>query len=377
MECSGRFRLLKAALLRAGAPNYRLNQLFQQVYRRKVTAVADLKVLGIQAQSTIEREFGSDLLTLKCASISEAPRATKVLFECKDGVRIEAVALKFSTHTSLCISSQTQLVHPVRISAEWAGTRVSCCKYLRVIEQKLPENEAATGPINLCMCCLAGKIGFKRQLTVDEITDQVLYFQSKGVHPGSISFMGMGEPLMNPRVFDAIKLLADPRAFGISARRLSISTSGVLPGIKKLNEEHPQVPANRMYPFPEVLDLLDERIALTGRRVWIAYLLLEGQNDSAEHAKALAALLRERRIETRHLYHISLIAYNEAKGVSPSLRRAENKRLELFEEILDNSSISHSRRHYFGREIDAACGQQFAAYDPDNKRLTHDMSATS
>ncbi|OEH79706.1 GPI transamidase [Cyclospora cayetanensis] len=300
MECSGRFRLLKAALLRAGAPNYRLNQLFQQVYRRKVTAVADLKVLGIQAQSTIEREFGSDLLTLKCASISEAPRATKVLFECKDGVRIEAVALKFSTHTSLCISSQ-------------AGCSFNCS------------------------FCATGKIGFKRQLTVDEITDQVLYFQSKGVHPGSISFMGMGEPLMNPRVFDAIKLLADPRAFGISARRLSISTSGVLPGIKKLNEEHPQVnlafslhspfteernilvPANRMYPFPEVLDLLDERIALTGRRVWIAYLLLEGQNDSAEHAKALAALLRERRIETRHLYHISLIAYNEGLASTNSL----------------------------------------------------------
>ncbi|CDJ51847.1 GPI transamidase 8, putative [Eimeria brunetti] len=240
MEFSARFLRLKEALLKAGAPKYRLDQLVRQLYGRKVTAVGDLKALGGVAQRAIETEFGPNLLTLKCISTSEAPRATKLLFECKDGVRIEAVALKFASHTSLCISSQ-------------AGCSFNCS------------------------FCATGKIGLKRQLTVDEISDQVLYFQANGVRADSVSFMGMGEPLANPRVFNTLRLLTDPRAFGVSARRLNISTSGVLPGIKRLNQEHPQVPANRMYPFSEVFTLLDERIALTGRRVWIAYLLLQGK----------------------------------------------------------------------------------------------------
>ncbi|CDJ35982.1 GPI transamidase 8, putative [Eimeria mitis] len=351
MEFSARFLRLKDVLLSAGAPKYRLDQLIRQLYGGKVTAVADLKSLGTHAQKAIETQFGPNLLTLNCVSVSEAPRATKVLFECKDGVRIEAVALKFASHTSLCISSQ-------------AGCSFNCS------------------------FCATGKIGLKRQLTVDEISDQVLYFQANGVRADSVSFMGMGEPLANPRVFDTLKLLTDSRAFGLSARRLNISTSGVLPGIKKLNQQHPQVnlafslhspfpeernilvPANRMYPFSEVFTLLDERIALTG------------VNDSPEHAKALAALIRDRRRTTRHLYHVSLIEYNDGnailcagnlqnmppQGVPSTLRRADSKRLQQFEEVLDAASISHSRRNYFGRDIDAACGQQFAAYDPEPKR---------
>lgn len=204
MEYSGRFRLLREALLRAGAPRFRLDQLVHQLYKSKVSTVASLKSLGSESLKAAESVFGPDLLTLKCASVTEAPRAKKILFECKDGARIEAVAMQFASHTSLCISSQ-------------AGCSFNCS------------------------FCATGKVGFKRQLTVDEITDQVLYFQSKGVYPDTISFMGMGEPLANRRVFEALKLLMDRRAFGLSARRLNVSTSGILPGIKRLNEEHPQI----------------------------------------------------------------------------------------------------------------------------------------
>lgn len=105
MEFSRRFVLLKDVLLKAGTPKYRLEQLTRQLYAGKTT-VSDLKALGTQAKNAIETHFGPDLLTLRCVSVSEAPRARKILFECKDGVRIEAVALKFASHTSLCISSQ-------------------------------------------------------------------------------------------------------------------------------------------------------------------------------------------------------------------------------------------------------------------------------
>ena len=106
MEYSARFLRLKDVLLRSEAPKYRLEQLIRQLYGGKVTSVADLKSLGTHAQRAIETEFGPNLLTIKRIATSEAPRATKILFECKDGVRIEAVALKFAAHTSLCISSQ-------------------------------------------------------------------------------------------------------------------------------------------------------------------------------------------------------------------------------------------------------------------------------
>ncbi|KAL8429775.1 hypothetical protein Efla_006527 [Eimeria flavescens] len=300
MEHSKRFLRIREILEKIGGKKYRIDQIFHQFYKKKVSAVASLKSLGVQTQQAIEKEIGADLLTLKCASVADTERAKKILFECADGVKLETTALRFPSHTSLCISSQ-------------AGCSFNCS------------------------FCATGKIGLKRQLTVDEITDQVLYFQSLGIKVDSISFMGMGEPLLNPRVFEALQLLTDKRAFGFSARRLNVSTSGVLPGIKRLNEQQPQVnlafslhspfteernllvPANRLYPFNEVFELLDERLGLTGRRVWIAYLLLHGRNDSVDHAKALAAIIRERRKQTRHLYHVSLIEYNEATGKNNSL----------------------------------------------------------
>lgn len=106
MEYSKRFLLLKDLLLKAGAPRFRLQQLVHQLYKGKVSAVSSLKSLGAQSQAVLREQFGPDLLTLKPASISEAPQTQKVLFECRDGARIEAVALWFPSHTSLCISSQ-------------------------------------------------------------------------------------------------------------------------------------------------------------------------------------------------------------------------------------------------------------------------------
>ena len=106
MEFSWRFRFLKDTLVRAGAPRYRLAQLVHQLYKGKVTTVAGFKALGSRVQGAIEEQFGPNLLTLRCASISEVPRAKKILFECRDGAKIEAVALQFASHTSLCISSQ-------------------------------------------------------------------------------------------------------------------------------------------------------------------------------------------------------------------------------------------------------------------------------
>jgi 23S rRNA (adenine-C8)-methyltransferase len=137
------------------------------------------------------------------------------LFELEDKNKVEAVYMHFENkHTSLCISTQ-----------------VGCAMK--------------------CSFCATGAIGFKRQMTPIEMTDQVLYFlkvnyilspnSKDGLNVDSVSFMGMGEPLMNPKIFDAIKILNDPEIFSISQRKLSVSTVGIIPAMRKLLTEYPQV----------------------------------------------------------------------------------------------------------------------------------------
>lgn len=239
----------------------------------------------------------------------------EVLFGLPDDVRIEAVSLRFPTHQSLCISSQ-------------AGCALACS------------------------FCATGTIGLKRQLTADELFAQVLYFAQEE-QIDSVSFMGMGEPLVNPNVFDAIERIVDPQeGLGLSARSLNVSTVGIIPGLLKLNNRCPQVnvafslhspfaeqrsqlvPTNRLFPFDEVFRVLDERIRQTGRRVWVAYLLLEGENDSEEHAKALASLLRSR--PAWHLYHVNLLPYNSVKD--KKFGGARPLAVSRFQQILADAS---------------------------------------
>ena len=130
------------------------------------------------------------ILSFEVADIQKSTQATKALFKLHDNEKVESVFMKFQNgHTSLCISSQ-----------------VGCALK--------------------CNFCATGAIGFKRQMTPDEITDQVLYFQQLGEKVDSISFMGMGEPLMNPKLFDAIEMLTNENLFNMPERRLSVSTVG-------------------------------------------------------------------------------------------------------------------------------------------------------
>ncbi|CBZ50279.1 uvrd-like DNA helicase, C terminal, related [Neospora caninum Liverpool] len=118
-----------------------------------------------------------------------------------------------------------------------------------------------------------------------------------------------------------------------------------------------------MFPMEEVLDLLDERLAKTGRRIWISYILIKGRNDTDDHARALAALLRARRLPTRHLYHVNVIPYNKAQGVEPSMQSPSAAEVNHFTDLLRKLNLSVSRRHTIGSAIDAACGQMHAEYE--------------
>jgi len=346
---SPRIKAMAAAFTEKGVPAWRLKQAVAAIYGTgsNFTQLPSVpKEVGKVLADSLGRE---EVSTLEPLVVQEADYAKKVLFRCRqDDSRIEAVSLAFHNHTSLCISSQ-----------------VGC----------------AFG----CSFCATGKIGLKRHLSADEIADQVLYFKQTGQKIDSISFMGMGEPLGNPRIFDAINCITDDRLLGFASRRLNVSTIGIVPGIQKLTDMDPQInlafslhspyatererlmPVQKIYPFEKVLDAIDVKLAKHKRRTWLAYLLLEGVNDSPEHARELARIIKNRPDPVNYLYHVNILPYNEAKNVPDKFSKS-GKVLE-FEKILTNRNISTSFRNSFGRSIDAACGQLYAEYEAKTLKM--------
>ncbi|CAD2093834.1 radical SAM protein, putative [Plasmodium vinckei lentum] len=346
MERSKRYMNIVKMIERNRYEKYRLKQITDNIYKGKIININNMKNIPTDIRKNLKSIFSENILSIKPIKEDKYDRAYKILFECKDKEKIEATALDFGSHTSLCISSQ--------IGCSFA------CKF-----------------------CATGQIGIKRQLDLDEITDQLLYFQSKSVNIKNVSFMGMGEPLANPNVFEAIRFFNNSNLFSLSSRRINISTVGLLPGIKKLNELFPQVnlsfslhspfteernqlvPINKLFPFHEVLDLLDDRIAKTSRRVWISYILIKDVNDSTDHAEALCEHILKRPPSVRYLYNVCLIPYNKAKNVCDEFQRLdEEEKIRQFEKILRKHRISFFYRNSFGYAIDAACGQLFADYEP-------------
>lgn len=326
-------------------------QIQYAIYKNGVGGFMAITTIPKQLRQRLKEKLGN-VLSLKSIYEMEGGQAHKVLFETRDGARIEAVRMLFRPtpansvgrndfHESLCISSQ------------------SGC---------------ALG----CRFCATGDIGFKKNLTAEEISDQVIFFKSKGYQIGSISFMGMGEPLANPHIFAGLTILTHPDFLGISQRRISISTVGITLGIKRLTKEFPQVnlafslhspfedqrrelmPISKAYPIKEVFAALDERIKLTNRRVFIAYLLLAGVNDTPRYAQALADLIKER---GRHcyLYHVNLIRYNQGPGLS-KFKPAPERCVKDFIKVLERNNIGWSLRQSFGQKIFAACGQLYGGY---------------
>ncbi|MBP9760497.1 MAG: 23S rRNA (adenine(2503)-C(2))-methyltransferase RlmN [Candidatus Pacebacteria bacterium] len=183
---------------------------------------------------------------------------------------------------------------------------------------------------------------------------------------GSIVFMGMGEPFLNyEAVMGAIRLLHDKDTFNIGARHISISTCGILDGIKRLADEDLPVnlaislhasndetraqlmPIARTYPITDLLATVDEYIAKTNRKVMFEHLLVEGVNDTDEHARELATLMN------RPLYMVNLISYNPTGKYTAT----SETRINHFRDILKKAGVEVTIRYRFGRDIEGACGQ--------------------
>lgn len=338
-----KFSYLKEFILARGLPIYRFKQITHAIFQQRIGEFAHITTLPKQLREELSEEFGNSVLTIRPVAESNSSQATKILFELSDGHRVEAIAMMYEAGwESFCISSQ------------------SGCGFG-------------------CTFCATGAIGLKRNLTADEITDQVLYFHLQGHEIDSISFMGMGEALANPDIFTALRTFTDDSLFGLSPRRITISTIGMIPNIKKLTEEFPQVnltfslaspfnkqrseliPLNERYPIEDVMQVLDDHIRRTNRKVYIAYIMLKGVNDTPTHAQALISLLKGRG-PWDYLYHVNLIRYNPAVGVPQHYSRSDEETIASFREQLKGAGVNVTVRQSFGVNIDAACGQLYARY---------------
>ena len=221
-----------------------------------------------------------------------------------------------------------------------------------------------------CSFCATGRSGYVRNLSAGEIVAQVLWVENRlkkqrlGI--SNIVYMGMGEPLANyDAVLRSVRLLNHPKGLNLGARRLTISTCGLVPQIKALATENVQInlavslhavtdaersvimPVNKRYPLSELLEACDDYTSQTGRRISYEYALIRGFNDNVEHAQKLRDLLRGR------LCHVNLIPINPVGAE----KRPSAKSIAEFAQVLEGGRIPVSVRKERGTDIEAACGQ--------------------
>ncbi|NRR19874.1 Cfr family 23S rRNA (adenine(2503)-C(8))-methyltransferase [Brevibacillus sp. MS2.2] len=340
MKLTSKYETIRRILSEFKQPEYRYAQIMDAIFKQNIGEYGRMTMLPKFLRDELNRILGPNVCSIVPVKEITSKQVSKVLFAIPGDERVEAVRLTYERGwKSYCISTQ-------------CGCGFGC-KF-----------------------CATGTIGLKRNLTADEITDQLLYFRLNGHTLDSISFMGMGEALANPHIFDAMTILTDPYLFGLGHRRITISTIGLLPGIDKLTREFPQVnltfslhspfddqrselmPINDRFPVGDVLMALDRHIRQTGRKVYIAYILLRGVNDSTAHAEAVAELLRGRG-SWEHLYHVNLIPFNSTEVTPDSYRQSDPTRIRAFARILKSKGISITVRTQFGSDINAACGQLY------------------
>ncbi|MDD6153786.1 MAG: 23S rRNA (adenine(2503)-C(2))-methyltransferase RlmN [Elusimicrobia bacterium] len=332
------FEYVKQYIKDAGLPNFRIAQVQDAVFKRGISSWEEASSLpaGLRAKLAEERP----ILSFKVSKIicSQEDKVAKALLTLKDGLQIETVLLKPQDTWSVCVSSQ-----------------VGC-------------------PLR-CAFCSTGKMGFKRDLTQEEITDQVLMWyqyvrkEKLGERISGVVFMGMGEPLLNYlNVVKAARDLSRPDQLNIGARHISVSTSGIADKLHKLAVDLPQanlavslhnadnaerskiMPVNRRYDLDDLKKALEEYIAMTGRQVFLEYSVIENVNSRPEHIRKLADWIYS--VKDNYLLHVNLIACNLGRGEKTSDRVVKD-----FAAGLKGMGIGVTIRKSMGNDILAACGQ--------------------
>jgi 23S rRNA (adenine2503-C2)-methyltransferase len=330
--------LYRDELLRLVEPAYRAEQILQWVYAKQAESFGAMTNLPAELRAALAEKFA--LNAVRGLRTRHATDTTeKFLFQLHDGALIETVLIPATPGLSGTDERQTLCV----------SAQVGC----------------AFG----CRFCASGLAGFKRNLSAAEIVDQVWHAQKLAKQRvDNIVVMGMGEPLANyDNVLRALRILNAPWALGIGARKMTLSTAGLVPGIRRLAEEPMQVrlavslhgatdevrdkimPVNRTFPLKELAAACEHYAKVKGRMLTLEFILIEGVNDSLEQAHKLAALAR--RVHAK----VNLIPYNPVEGLP--WRRPGRDRCKVFQHVLREAGISATLRIEKGADIAAACGQ--------------------
>ncbi len=321
-----------------GQPAYRADQVLQWIYQKPVESFDQMSNLPAALREKLAVSF--DLNAVHALKTRNATDTTeKFLFQLRDHSLIETVLIPATP--GLTSSSDR---HTVCVS-----TQVGCAF--------------------ACKFCASGLDGVKRNLTAAEIVDQVLQVQKlSGEKVNNIVVMGMGEPLANyDNLLRALKIINAPWGLGIGARKITVSTVGLVPRIKQLADEPMQIrlavslhgatdevrekimPVNRKYPLKELLAACDYYANTKKRMMTFEYILIDGVNDSLEQAHKLGAIARRLRAK------VNLIPYNPVEGLP--WKRPDRDRCKMFQHTLQSHDVTSTLRMEKGTDINAACGQ--------------------
>lgn len=333
---------LEEELGQLGEKSFRAKQIYQWVHQKLAADFEDMSNLSKALREKLRQQYTLTALNPVEVKISKIDGTRKYLFRLSDGNVIESVWMQYHHGNSVCISSQV-------------GCRMGC------------------------RFCASTLDGLERNLTAGEMLDQIYRIQADtGERVSNIVIMGSGEPMDNyDNVVRFIRLISHDQGLNISQRNITVSTCGIVPGIRRLAKEGLSVtlalslhapndevrktlmPIANKYRIQEILDACQEYFEETGRRLTFEYSLVSGVNDNLEEARALASLLKGMH------GHVNLISVNpiQERDYVQSDRRA----IEAFQHYLESQKIAVTVRREMGRDINGACGQLRKSFMDEEK----------
>lgn len=327
---------LENSCLELGFKKFNVKQIYNWLHQKNVDKFEKMTNISKKNIEILNDNFLIPSLKVVEHQISKIDGTEKYLFELHDGKLIETVLMKHKDRNTICVSSQ-----------------VGCAVR--------------------CSFCATGINGFKRDLTFDEILSQIYHIQrelvSKDEKVRNIVFMGMGEPLLNlDNVIESLKILISEEGLNLSKRRITISTSGIIPQIERLIAEDMTVelalslhagsneirkniiPINVKYPIEDLMKVLWKYQKTSGRRITFEYILINNLNDTIEEAKKLKELVKD------FDCIINIIPYNPVEGLNHE-RPSRNRIFKFYNYLKDDLKLNVTLRGEKGTDIDGACGQ--------------------
>lgn len=328
---------LKQELMSIGDKPFRAKQIYEWLHQKLVTDFDEMTNLSISLREQLKKRYTLTSLQVVETLISKSDGTRKYLLRLEDGHVIESVLMKYKHGNSVCISSQV-------------GCRMGC------------------------RFCASTVDGLERNLRASEMLDQIYRIQAlTGTRISNVVVMGAGEPLDNyDNLIRFIHLLTDENGLNISQRNITVSTCGIIPGIKRLADENLSItlalslhapndeirktlmPVANRYPLDEVLAACQEYFQKTGRRLTFEYSLVSGVNDNLEEARLLTE-----RIRGYHA-HVNLIPVNPIK--ERDYVQSNQKAIAAFKAYLEQHGLNVTIRREMGRDIGGACGQLRKSY---------------